>query len=156
MRTAPRTGTPDAMHNASVNTRSGSDGSKQVVACFDLTEDEIAAGARAVDVSRTEQFRHEELSTDDVVAMRELTALADQLTSLAGYGSAVTVELSPARLVALRDTLHVFVEHRDEAGFTREEDRDAYAVSLALAGPLADLSADALRAALDASAHAGC
>ena len=156
MRTAPRTGTPDAMHNASVNTRSGSDGSKQVVACFDLTEDEIAAVARAVDVSRTEQFRHEELSTDDVVAMRELTALADQLTALAGHGSAVTVELNPARLVALRDTLHAFVEHRDEAGFTREEDRDAYAVSLALAAPLADLSADALRAALDASAHAGC
>jgi hypothetical protein len=88
--------------------------------------------------------------------MRELTALADQLTALAGYGSAVTVALSPARLVALRTALDLFVEHRDEAGFTREEDRDAYAVSLALAAPLADLGADALRAALDASAHAGC
>jgi hypothetical protein len=144
------------MHNASVNTRTAPDGTNQVVACFDLTEDEIAAVARAVDVSRTEQFRHEELSTDDVVAMRELTALADQLTALAGYGSAVTVELSPARLVALRDTLHLFVEQRDEAGFTRDEDRDAYAVALALAAPLADLSADTLRAALDAAEHAGC
>ena len=144
------------MHNASVNTRSGSDGSKQVVALFDLTEDEIAAVARAVDVSRTEQYRHEELSTDDVVAMRELTALADQLTALAGHGSAVSVELSPARVVALRDTLHVFVEHRDEAGFVREEDREAYAAAMALAAPLADLGAETLRAALDAAAHAGC
>src|SRR4051812_6612459 len=134
------------MHNAHVSTTSAVDGPK-VVARFDLSESEIAAVARAVDVSRTEQFRHQELSTDDVVAMRELTALADQLTALAGYGSAVSVELSPARLVALRDTLHVFVEMRDEAGFTRDEDRDAYAVSLALAAPLADLSADALRAA---------
>ena len=58
--------------------------------------------------------------------------------------------------MALRTALNLFVEQRDEAGFTREEDRDAYAVSLALAAPLADLSADALRAALDASAHAGC
>ncbi len=117
------------MHNAQRgHARARPTARKQVVARFDLTEDEVAAVARAVDVSRTEQFRHEELSTDDVVAMRELTALADQLTALAGYGSAVTVELSPARLVALRDTLHVFVEHRDEAGFTREEDRDAYAV----------------------------
>src|SRR5215210_5451194 len=137
------------MHNAHVDTTSAPDGTKVVVARFDLGDDEIAAVARAVDVSRTEQFRHEELSIDDVVAMRELTALADQMSALAGYGSAVSVELSAARLVGLRDTLHVFVEMRDEA-------RDAYAVSLALAAPLADLSADALRAALDATEHAGC
>jgi hypothetical protein len=144
------------MHNAHVDTRRGPDGTTLVVARFDLPQDEIAGIARAVDVSRTEQFRNEELSTDDVVAMRELTALADQLTALAGHGSGVSVELSPARLVALRDTLHVFVEMRDEAGFTREEDRGAYAVAMALAGPLSDLSADALRAALDAAEHAGC
>ena len=144
------------MDNARVDASSAPDGTTQVVARFDLAEPEIAAVARAVTVSRTEQFRHEELSTDDVVAMRELTALADQLTALAGYGAAVTVELSPARLVALRDTLHVFVEHRDEAGFTREEDRDAYGAALALAAPLTDLAADALRAALDAAQHAGC
>jgi hypothetical protein len=144
------------MENVIVDTTSGPDGTKLVVARFDLSEPEVAAVARAVDVSRTEQFRHEVLSTDGVVAMRELTALADQLTALAGYGAAVSVELSPARLVALRDTLHAFVEHRDEAGFTREEDREAYAVALSLAAPLEDLSADALRAALDAAQHAGC
>src|SRR5215203_1498897 len=85
------------MDNAHVDTTSAADGTKQVVARFDLAEPEIAAVARAVDVSRTEQFRHEQLSTDDVVAMRELTALADQLTALAGYGGAVSVEVSPAR-----------------------------------------------------------
>jgi hypothetical protein len=144
------------MINAHVDTTTAPDGTKTVVARFDLNDNMIAAVARAVDVSRTEQFRHEELSTDDVVAMRELTALADQLTALAGHGTAVTVELSPARLVALRDTLHLFVELRDEAGFIRDEDRDAYTCAMALAGPLADLSADALRAALDAAEHAGC
>jgi len=144
------------MQNVIVATTSAPDGTTQVVARFDLPEPEVAAVARAVDVSRTEQFRHEELTTDDVVAMRELTALADQMTALAGYGAAVTVELSAARLVALRDTLHVFVEHRDEAGFVRDEDRDAYAIALALAGPLEDLAAETLRAALDAAQHAGC
>ena len=144
------------MINAHVDTTTAPDGTKAVVARFDLNDDEIAAVARAVDASRTEQFRHEELSTDDVVAMRELTALADQLTALAGYGSAVTVELSPARLAALRDTLQVFVELRDEAGFTRDEDRDAYACAMALAAALADLTAETLRAALDAAEHAGC
>src|SRR4029079_6231466 len=93
---APRTGTPPAMHNARVDTTSGPDGTKLVVARFDLGEEESAAVARAVDVSRTEQFRNEELSTDDVVAMRELTALADQLTALAGYGGAVSVRIHPA------------------------------------------------------------
>jgi len=144
------------MHNAHVSTTSAADGTKQVVARFDLSESEIAAVARGAGVSRTEQFRHEQLSTDAVVAMRELTALADQLTALAGHGSAVSVELSPARLVALRDALQAFVEHRDEAGFIREEDREAYAAAMALAAPLADLGAETLRAALDAAAHAGC
>ena len=138
------------MQNAYVTTNGG------VQACFDLSEPEIAAVAHAVNVSRTEQFRNEELSADDVVQMRELTALADQLTALSGHGGAVTVSMSPARLVAFRDTLAVFVELRDEAGFTREEDREAYAVALSLAAPLGDLAADTLRAALDAAEHAEC
>ena len=139
------------MQNAHVST-----GSEGVKACFDLSEAEIAAVAHAVNVSRTEQFRNEELSADDVVAMRELTALADQLTALAGHRSACTVAMSPARIVALRDTLAAFIEHRDEAGFTREEDREAYATATVLAAPLADLAADTLRAALDQAEHAEC
>ena len=59
------------------------------------------------------------------------------------------------RRLALR-AARAGLEQRDEAGFTRDEDRDAYAVALALAAPLADLSADTLRAALDAAEHAGC
>ena len=112
--------------------------------------------AHAANVSRTEQFRNEELSADAVLAMRELTALADQLTALAGHRSACTVAMSPARIVALRDTLHAFVDHRDEAGFTREEDREAYATAMALSGPLSDLAADTLRAALERAHHAEC
>jgi len=142
------------MVNARVQTSSAPDGSPLVQAVFDLSESEVKGVARAVNVSRTEQFRHEELSADDVVAMRELTALADELSALAGHGSAVTLMLRPARLVALRDTLEAFVAHRDEAGFTRDEDREAYAVAQSLAWPLGDLSAEALRAALDAAAHA--
>jgi hypothetical protein len=144
-------GYPPCMQNAHV-----SHGGEGVLACFDLSEAEVAAVAHAVNVSRTEQFRNEELSADEVLAMRELTALADQLTALAGHRSACTVAMSPARIVALRDTLAAFVDHRDEAGFTREEDRDAYAVALALAAPLGDLAADTLRAALDRAEHAGC
>ena len=155
MNAASERGTPARMMvNSRVEISEALDGSPVVEAVFDLSEAEVAGVARAVGVSRTEQFRHEELSADDVVAMRELTALADQLTALAGHAGAVTLMLRPARLVALRDTLDAFVGHRDEAGFTREEDREAYAVAQALAWPLGDLSAETLRAALDAAAHA--
>jgi hypothetical protein len=144
------------MLNARVDTSTNPDGTPLVQACFDLSDAEVAACAHAVGAARTERFRHEELSADDVLAMRELTALADELGLLAAHKSAVTLTLRPARLVALRDALEAFVAARDEAGFTREEDREAYACAQALAAPLADLSAEALRAALDASAHAGC
>ena len=144
------------MGNAGVSTSTGLDGSKEVHARFDLTDVEIRAAAHAVNVSRTEQFRHDDLSTDDVMAMRELTALADELTSVAGHAGAVSVDLWPARIVALLDTLYAVVSERDEQDFTREEDREAYSVARQLSAPLADLAADALRAALDAAEHAGC
>jgi hypothetical protein len=144
------------MVNVGVSTTTALDGTPEVHARFDLTEVEIAGAAHAVNASRTEQFRHDDLSTDDVMAMRELTSLADELTALAGHKSAVTVDLSPARVVALRDTLFAFVAERDEQGFMRDEDRDAYGVAQQLAAPLAELAADALRAALDAAEHAGC
>ena len=144
------------MVNAHVETVTAPDGSPVIRAIFDLTEAEVSCAARAVNAARTEQFQNQELSADDVVAMRELTALADELTALAGHRSACTLVLSPARLVALRDALDAFVAHRDDIGFMRDEDREAYACALSLAGPLADLSADALRAALEGGTRAGC
>ena len=53
--------------------------------------------------------------------------------------------------MALRNALEAFVAGRDEAGFTREEDREAVAHARALSIPLADLGADALRAAFASS-----
>jgi hypothetical protein len=144
------------MVNARIENGVAPDGTKAVRAIFDLSESEVACCAQAVNAARTEQFRNESLAADDVLAMRELTSLADELTALAAHGSACTLILSPARLVTLRDALDAFVAHRDEAGFTREEDREVYACALALAGPLADLSADALRAALEPGTPAGC
>ena len=140
--------------NARVEVTIALDGSPLVQAGFDLSQAEISGAAHAVSTSRTEQFRNEVLSADAVLAMRELTALADELTALAAHASAVSLSMRPARLVAMRDSLDAFVGARDDAGFVREEDRDAYAIAVALALPLADLSADALRAALDAAAPA--
>ena len=122
------------------------EGERVVHAVFDLREDEIVASAHAVSAAIGERFRNEDLSADDVVEFRELTALADELRELTG--GAGTIVMRPARLSAYLHALAMFVESRDEAEWTRDEDREPLAVTRGLLWPLEDLSADALQAAL--------
>jgi len=126
------------------------EGERVVHAIFDLREEEIGASAHAVAASSAERFRNEELSADDVLEFRELTALADELREL--VGGAGTIVMRPARLNAYRNALMSFVESRDEAEWIRDEDREPLAIVRGLLWPLEDLSADAMQAAL--SGHA--
>jgi hypothetical protein len=126
------------------------EGEPVVHAVFDLREEEIAASAHAVAASIAERFRNEEMSADDVVEFRELTALADELGEL--VGGAGTIVMRPARLNAYRNAVSTFVESRDEADWIRDEDREPLAVVRGLLWPLEELSADAMQAAL--SGHA--
>src|SRR5688500_12426123 len=126
------------------------EGEPVVHAVFDLREEEIAASAHAVAASIAERFRNEEMSADDVVEFRELTALADELREL--VGGAGTIVMRPARLNAYRNAISTFVESRDEAEWIRDEDREPLAVVRGLLWPLEELSADAMQAAL--SGHA--
>ncbi len=57
--------------------------------------------------------------------------------------------MRPARLNAFRAALGSFVESRDESDWLREEDREPLAISRSLLFPLEELSAEAMRAALD-------
>jgi hypothetical protein len=122
------------------------EGEPVVHAIFDLHEEEIAASAHAVAASSAERFRNTEMSADDVVELRELTALADELREL--VGGAGTIVLRPARLTAFRHALDFYVETRDEADWIREEDREPLAIVRSLLFPLEQLSAEAMRAAL--------
>jgi hypothetical protein len=117
-----------------------------VHAVFDLREAEIGGSAHAVAASIAERFRNEEMSADDVVEFRELTALADELSEL--VGGAGTIVMRPARLNAYRNALVAFVESRDEAEWMRDEDREPLAVVRGLLWPLEDLAAEAMQAAL--------
>jgi hypothetical protein len=129
------------------------DGEAVVHACFDLREDEIRASAHAVAASAAERFRNTEMSADDVIEFRELTALADELGEL--VGGAGTIVLRPARLTAYRHALDFYVASRDEAEWIREEDREPLAIARSLLFPLEELSAEAMRAALSpAERHA--
>jgi hypothetical protein len=121
-----------------------------VHAVFDLREEEIGASAHAVAASVAERFRNEELSADDVVEFRELTALADELGEL--VGGAGTIVMRPARLNAFRNAILTFVESRDEADWIRDEDREPLAIVRGLLWPLEDLAAEAMQAALSGEA----
>jgi hypothetical protein len=122
------------------------EGEPVVHAVFDLRAEEIGASAPAGSAAIAERFRNEELSADDVIEFRELTALADELRELTG--GAGTIVMRPARLNAYLHALAMFVESRDEAEWIRDEDREALAVARGLLWPLEDLSAEAIQAAL--------
>jgi hypothetical protein len=136
------------MLHARIDITQGLDGEPVVLALFDLIDDEIGASAHAVRAISGERFRTASMSVDDVLELRELTALADELADLASRAGMSTVVLRPARLSAFRNALTHFVESRDEADWTREEDRAALPVARELLWPLGELAADAMRAAL--------
>ena len=135
------------MVNAHIDISQGLDGEPVVLACFDLGDEQLGAAAHAVTAS-AERFRNAELSVDDVIELRELTALTDELADLALRSGMRTVVLRPARLTVLRDAVARFVESRDEAEWMRDEDREPLAVVRSLLFSLEELCADALRAAL--------
>jgi hypothetical protein len=127
------------------------EGEPVVHAVFDLREDEIAASAHAVAASCAERFRNRELSADDVVEFRDLTALADELRDL--VGGAGTIVMRPARLNSYRFALAGFVESRDESEWIRDEDREPLAIARGLLWPLEQLAAEAMEAALSPRAQ---
>ena len=124
------------------------DGGPVVLACFDLSEAEIAAVASAVAAAVSDRFRSSAMAADDGREFRELTALADELAEQARRSGAQTVVLPPARLSALHDKLTAYLESREHAEWLREEDEEALSSVRALVGPLEELRAEAMRAAL--------
>jgi hypothetical protein len=140
------------MVNARIDITQDLDGAAVVLACFDLSDAEVAASAHAVAAARTERYRLVEMTTDDVLAMRELTAVADDLDALSRMPGACTVVLRPARLTAFRGALEDFVSARDDADWVRYTDAQHLPTARSLLFPLADLAAEALRAALSPEA----
>jgi len=138
------------MVNSHIDISQGLDGEPVVLACFDLADEQLGAAAHAA-AATADRFRTSELSVDDVLELRELTALRDELADLALRPGLRTVVLRPARLTVLRDAIARFVESRDEAEWIREEDREPLARVRGLLAALEDLCADALRAALSGS-----
>jgi hypothetical protein len=162
------------MQHAYIDISRGLDGEPVVLACFGLREDEVAAAGRAVAAIAADRYRTPRISADDVLQLRELTALADELEhglpAEAGQGiepghgiepgqgnepvqDIRTLVFQPARLCALRDAVAAFVDSREDADWVGHEDRGPLALLRGLVLPLEQLCADAMRAALSPESH---
>src|SRR5919106_1037162 len=67
------------MQHAHIDISRDLEGDPVVFACFDLRQAEVAAAAHALRAVGTERFRTSSMSADEVLQLRELTALADEL-----------------------------------------------------------------------------
>ena len=146
------------MINPEVRTLHEADGTPVCNVSFDLSADQLAAAVQAVEAVRLARHRGEALSTDDVLALRELTSVSDELHRLADHGAHATVVLPLARFVALHDALAEWVHHADERGWMREDEQGMHALVDPLLDPMAQLRQEALHAVLGdgAPAHRPC
>ncbi len=142
------------MVNAEIRTLHAADGTPVCNVSFDLSAQQLAAAAQVVEAVRLLRHQNAELSTDDVLALRELTGVSDELHRLAEAGAHGTVVLPLARFAALHDALTEWVHVADERGWMREDDAAVHPVIAALLDPMAALREDALHAVLGESAHA--
>lgn len=131
------------MQRAHIDVTQDLDGETVVHALFDLRDDELAAAGHAISTTIAERYRTTDLSADEVLELRELTALADELGQRMG-----TVVVQPARLAVLRRAIASFVESRDGAEWIRDEDQQALEPFREMLPQLERLCEEAVRAAL--------
>src|SRR5918997_4373478 len=98
------------MVNARIEISHDLEGEAVVLACFDLGEEQIAAASHAVAAMAVERFQLVDMSVDDVLELREVTALADELAAPAATHGMRTLTLRPARLTVFRDSVARFIE----------------------------------------------
>lgn len=115
---------------------------------FDLSTEQFAACAHVLRAGRDVRFRLAEMSADDTLNLRELTAAIDAFDAQSASGAHDTVQLTAARLLLVAEATRDFVIDRGEADATTEDDRRHLPVAAGLVDPLADLAARALAAAL--------
>ena len=144
------------MVNAEIRTLHAADGTPVCNVSFDLSAQQLAAMYRAVEAIRLHRHQNAELGTDDVLALRELTGVSDELHRLTEAEANATLVLPLARFAALHDALTEWVHLADERGWMREVEAAIHPVIAALLDPMASLREDALHAVLgeDAPAHA--
>ena len=140
--------TVTAMINREITTLHEPDGTPVCNVAFDVSTEQLGAATHAVGEIVLERHRGQSLEIDDVLALRELTSVRDELDHLASAGGHARVVLPLARFIVLHDALHEYVDSRHERGWGREQDDESLPVTGAMLAPMDVLRGEALEAAL--------
>jgi hypothetical protein len=140
------------MVNAEIRTLHEVDGTPVCNVAFDLSAAQLGATAHACGEIVLERHRGQALETDDVLALRELTAVRDEVDRLAEAGGHARLVLPLARFIALHDATHEYVDTRAERAWAREADDEAVPLLGAILAPMDDLRTRAVTATLAAAA----
>jgi hypothetical protein len=139
------------MVNPEIHTLHDPDGLPVCNVGFDLSVDQLAATAHATGEMLVERHRGQALEVDDVLALRELTGVRDELQTLADGGGHARMTMPLARFIALHDAIDEWVCSRTGRDWLRDADREALPFAGALLGPMGDLRSDALAQVLASS-----
>jgi hypothetical protein len=122
------------------------DGLPTVAVTLDLTPAQVEAMLHALRTVREARYALTQISTDDAIALRELTLLVDVLADLSGGQGVGRVQMTVARLGVLRDGLAQFAagEHLE-----REGDAGSRPIVLDVLDAVEDIHGRAVCAALD-------
>lgn len=142
------------MVNAQVRTLHEPDGTPVTNLAFDLSHVQVGSASHACGEMLLERHRGQALDTDDVLALRQLTAVCDELHRLSEVQANAHVVLPLARFIVLHETVDEWVHSRTERDWLRKADEDAMPVLEAMLGPMDVLRAEAVESALSADHHA--
>jgi len=139
------------MVNEEIHTLHDPDGHPVCNVGFDLSGDQLSATAYATGEMLVERHRGQALEIDDVLALRELTSVRDELHVLAEAGGHAHLTMPLGRFIALHDAVDEWVCTRTGRDWLRDADREALPLNGALLGPMGGLRSDALAAVLGSS-----
>jgi hypothetical protein len=118
---------------------------------FDLSSAQLTAASHATGEMLIERHRGQALEIDDVLALRELTSVRDELHTLAEAGGHAHMVLPLARFIVLHDAVDEYVVTRTGRDWLRDADREALPFVGGLLAPMAELRGEALAATLGSS-----
>ncbi|HWT93268.1 MAG TPA: hypothetical protein VN238_09750 [Solirubrobacteraceae bacterium] len=143
------------MVNAQVRTLHEPDGTPVTNLAFDLSQAQIESASLACGEMLLERHRGQAMDTDAVLALRELTAVCDELSRLGEAQANAHVVLPLARYIVLHDTVDEWVESRHDRGWLRKADEEALPILDAMLMPMSALRGEAVASALaeDKASH---
>jgi hypothetical protein len=115
-------------------------------AVFDLSKTQVEAVAAALAHLRRTRFAGTALGTEEVLELRGLDALAEQLDQLAELGGHAVVRTDGDGVSALARAALVYVRERDTESYQSPEERERIAALSDLADPLIELACEVHRA----------